>query len=384
MITKERSIRIFDQVAVAGSAKVTPQRKSRNLFRFRKLRKKQVRKLLIFSNVGFVLALGASLYLFSSNNQTHINASVPALGEAQEINPLDTVSSADIAVNIARISHMDEGVAVANAADSLNAQVAVSSNDNVVISKPQVISGTSKSKKDIKRYVTSAGETVSTVATKFGVSSDTIRLSNGLNSEIIPAGKDLVISPINGIVYTVKSGDTPDALASTYRANKEQLIAFNDAELTNSFKVGEVIVIPDGTVVVQTATSRNAGLSTTAGFSFGDGPVYGGGGNGYAYGYCTYWAALRRAQVGMPIPSNLGNAVSWKTLAARAGFGVGNVPRQHAVIWFPQGGYGHVGFVESVNPDGSANISEMNRAGWNRVSHGTIPASEVGKYGYIY
>ncbi len=339
------------------------------------------------SNAGFVLALGVSLYIFSNSNNTSINASVPSLGETSETNPLDTVSSADIAVNIARVSRMDEGVAVANAADSLNAQAAVSSNDNVVISKPQVISTSTKSKKDIQKYTTVAGETVSTVANKFGVTSDTIRLSNGLTSEIIPAGKVLTISPINGIVYTVKAGDTPDTIASTYRSNKEQLIAFNDAEITSTFRVGETIVIPDGTVAPQ--TTGNGGrastpINVTAGFSFGDGPVYGGGGNGYAYGYCTYWAALRRAQVGMPIPSNLGNASSWKSLAARAGFGVGNVPKQYAVIWFPTGGYGHVGFVESVNPDGSANISEMNRAGWNRVSHGTIPASEVGKYGYIY
>lgn len=360
------------------------------MFRFRKLRKKQVRKLLIVSNVGFVLALGVSLYLFSSSNNTSISASVPSLGETDKVNPLDTVSSADIAVNIARVSRMDEGVAVANAADSLNAQVAVSSNDNVVISKPQVISASTKSKKDIQKYTTVAGETVSTVANKFGVTSETIRLSNGLNSEIIPAGKVLTISPINGIVYTVKAGDTPDTIASTYRSNKEQLIAFNDAELTSTFRVGETIVIPDGTVVAQVATARGASTPTnvTAGFSFGDGPVYGGSNNGYAYGYCTYWAALRRAQVGKPIPSNLGNAVSWKGLAIRAGFSVGNTPRQYAVVWVPLNlaatGAGHVGFVESVNPDGSANISEMNAKGWNRVSHQTIPASEVGKYGYIY
>lgn len=31
------------------------------------------------------------------------------------------------------------------------------------------------------------------------------------------------------------------------------------------------------------------------------------------------------------------------------------------------GGYGHVGYVESVNADGSITVSEMNYAGWNRV-----------------
>ncbi|OGL30823.1 hypothetical protein A3F37_00025 [Candidatus Saccharibacteria bacterium RIFCSPHIGHO2_12_FULL_41_12] len=388
MAVKEIGIRISEQVVVAGPSKTTKQRKSWKLFHFRRLRKKQIRRLLIASNIGFVLVLGASLYLFSNNGPTaSISASVPTLGETAKENPLDAVSSADVAVNIARVSHLDEGVAVANAADTLNYQAAVSSNDNVVISKPQVVSGSLKSKKDIQHYVTTSGETVSMVATKFGVTSDTIRLSNGLTAEIIPAGKDIVISPINGMIYSVKAGDTPESLATRYRVSRDQLVAFNDAELTNSFKVGETIVIPDATGEVQAPTGggRNIGLATAnAGFAFGDGPVFGAGGNGYAFGYCTYWVALRRAQVGMPIPSNLGNASSWKALAARAGFGTGDVPRQNAVIWFPVGGAGHVGFVESVNPDGSANISEMNRAGWNRVSHQTIPASEVGKYGYIY
>lgn len=335
-----------------------------------------------------MLVLSASLYAFSSGSSNQISASVPALGEAEKTNPLDTVSSADIAVNVARISRLDEGVAVANAADTMNAQIAVSSNDNVVLSKPQVISGTAKSRKDIKKYVAVQGDTVSTVANKFGITSDTIRISNGLSTEIIPAGKELTISPINGVVYTVKTGDTPDSIAGAYRANKDQLIAFNDAEQTASFKPGEVIVIPEGTTAPQVRAGGVAGLSAgrTVGFAFGDGPVYGGSNNGYAYGYCTYWAALRRAQVGMPIPTNLGNAISWKTLAARAGFGVGNLPRQNAIIWFPNPATpaGHVGFVESVNADGSANISEMNAAGWNRVSRSTIPASEVSKYGYIY
>ncbi len=72
-------------------------------------------------------------------------------------------------------------------------------------------------------------------------------------------------------------------------------------------------------------------------------------------------------------------------LAQRAGLGVGNSPAGGAVIWFPpRDYYGHVGFVESVNADGSVNVSEMNVAGWGRVSYRTIPAEEAGNYSYIY
>src|SRR4051794_764983 len=33
--------------------------------------------------------------------------------------------------------------------------------------------------------------------------------------------------------------------------------------------------------------------------------------NTYDYGYCTFWTAKRREEVGMPIPNNWGDAHTW-------------------------------------------------------------------------
>ena len=300
---------------------------------------------------------------------------------SEQANPLDKLSSADVAVHVARLTALPEATAVTNEADTVNAGLEVSAADDRVIAKPQIVSTSLKSKKDVRKYVSVEGDTISTLAAKFGVTSDTIRISNGLSTETIAPGKELTISPVNGVIYTVKDGDTPDSIANTFRANKDQLIAFNDAELSGGFKPGEQVVIPGGSPPARVA-ARTAGASGSqgSGFAFGDGAVFGG--NAYAKGYCTWWAALRRVQVGKPVPSNLGNASSWKPLAGRAGIPTGNVPKQYAVIWTPGGN--HVGFVESMNADGSANISEMNAVGWNRVSHRTLSAAEAATYGYIY
>ena len=48
------------------------------------------------------------------------------------------------------------------------------------------------------------------------------------------------------------------------------------------------------------------------------------------------------------------------------------------------GGYGHVAIVESINPDGSITVSEMNYAGFNVISNRTVPAGSIGRYNFIH
>jgi surface antigen/LysM repeat protein len=269
-----------------------------------------------------------------------------------------------------------------NKADTVNAQLAVTPADDTVVAKPQVVATPLKSRKDIQVYVAQAGDTISKIATKFGVSSDSIRWSNGLQGDNVNAGSKLYIPPVDGIVYIVKSGDTPDSVANKFQASKQQIIADNDAEVSG-LHVGEVILVRGGNQVP--APVARTAVAYGAGFAWGgSGAIYGGY-NGYDYGYCTWWAAKRRSDIGRPIPSNLGNASTWKVLAQRAGFAVGNRPAAGAVIWTPpRDYYGHVGFVESVNADGSVNISEMNTAGWGVVSRKTISAATAAGYSYIY
>jgi surface antigen len=263
---------------------------------------------------------------------------------------------------------------VSNQADSVNDQLAVAPADNRVIAKPQVVNTTTKTRKDIIKYVTQSGDTVSSLAAKFGVTSDSIKWSNGLTADNLAAGKQLWISPISdGIVYTVVSGDTAQSLADKYRTSKDAIVAFNDAEV-GGLPVGEKIVIPGGTQPAR--ASSVGGAAAYGGFAWGGyQAVYSS--NGYDFGWCTYYAALRRAQMGRPVPSNLGNAYSWYRLAQRAGIPTGLAPQVGAVA-VNEGG-NHVSVVEVVNEDGSFWVSEMNSrgqvsmtdptptGGWNRI-----------------
>ncbi len=107
----------------------------------------------------------------------------------------------------------------------------------------------------------------------------------------------------------------------------------------------------------------------------------------YDYGECTYWAALRRIEIGEPIPNTWGNAITWAKRATTDGYIVNHIPTYGAIMQDPNapGGLGHVAFVESVNPlSGSWTISEMNRVGWDEIDYRTLSATLAASYNFIH
>lgn len=337
------------------------------------VRRRAVRVSLLLSNV---VVLGVILTVVLQNPSTE-SLSAPVLSATDTsavANPLDQVSSADIALTVARLGSLPETTAINNQAQSQAADVAVAASSNNVINKPQVVATALKSSADIQDYTVLAGETVSTIATKFGVTSDSIRWSNNITGDAVAAGTKLVIPPVNGIVYTVNNGDTPDSLAAKFRANKDKIVAYNDAEI-KGLTVGKRIIIPDGAQV----TTTNYRAATQGAFAWGITPVYGS--NGYDYGYCTWYAANR-----VPVPSNWGNANTWAYYAPSSGWTVSKRPVPGAVAQTTGPGYGHVAVVNEVSEDGTMiKYSDMNGlAGWGRVgtTANWVPASKFNNYIY--
>lgn len=375
--------------ASTNSLQAVQDKVNKKFWRKRLLRSKKriIRYSLLFANVAILITVVAFVAKSPSGSGA-IRQSNIASNSSGVSNPLDQVSSADIAVHVARLTNMYQATSVVNNADTVNAEATLaSSSGDTIIAKPQVVSTSLKSIKDLQKYTTASGDNVTSLAERFGITSDSIKWSNNLTSNNIPAGRELWIPPVNGIVHTVASGDTPDNLASKFRANKDAIIAFNDAEISG-LKVGQQIVIPDGTKVTASVAVN------TRSFAFGSSAVYGY--NGYDFGWCTWWAAKRRADIGKPVPTNLGNACTWASRAVLAGISVGDTPASGAVIMTRSRCAGHVGFVETVNGDGSIWVSDMNSrgqvsptnsapaGGWNRVSWRLVPPSEFSRYKFIY
>lgn len=340
----------------------------------------------------FVLLVAVSAFIInnrSANETVRSSTAGSVISTAgSAANPLDELSSAKIALQVAQMSKLPEATAVKNQADSENTLLAVASSDTSVVAKPQIVATAQKSKHDITRYITKPGDTVTGIAAKYGLGPNSVRWSNNLTGEAIPAGKELLIPPANGIVYKVKAGDTIDSLVSRYQANRQSFITVNDAE-SGTLTVDSLVWIPNA---VQPLPTLRFTTVSSGGFF---GAVYGS--NGYDRGYCTWWASYRRTQIGKPIPSNLGNACTWKSRAQAAGLGVGTKPQAGAVIWTPAPCWGHVGFVEKVNDDGSVWVSDMNSrgyarmdttsgsaGGWNRVSYRLLSPEQAAGFWYIY
>lgn len=330
--------------------------------------------------------LGVIGYVITQNPKSgRADAIAPALLSAKTTpavaNPLDQLSSADIALTVARLNNLPETTAITNQADSQASELRSSLASNTVVDKPQIVQTALKSKADIKAYKTVDGDTISSIATKFNVTSDSIRWSNNLTGDAVTVGSALTIPPVNGIVHTVVTGDTADALATKYKANKDQIVAYNDAEI-NGLRPGDKIIVPNGTITpVIPVTARamaTAGVGRTASYAFGTTALYGS--NGYDYGYCTWYVANRIA-----VPSNWGNANTWDNLAPLSGWTVSSVPHAGGIAQSNRGSEGHVAVVEAVSDDGTMiKYSDMNGlAGFGRVGFSEwTPSSHFENYIY--
>lgn len=107
-----------------------------------------------------------------------------------------------------------------------------------------------KPRDKIITYKVQNGDTISTVAKKFGVSTETVKWENDLTSDNITAGDTLQILPVTGMAHKVARGDTVYTIAKKYGANAQAIVdfPFNDFANPQTFSLveGQIIIVPDG------------------------------------------------------------------------------------------------------------------------------------------
>lgn len=107
-----------------------------------------------------------------------------------------------------------------------------------------------KPRSEIIEYEVKSGDTLSSIAIRFDISTDTIKWANDLgDKDAIKPGQILKILPVSGIAHTVKSGDSLESVAKKYSAEQQPILdfPFNDVPDDMKLKVGQVLIVPDGT-----------------------------------------------------------------------------------------------------------------------------------------
>ncbi len=111
--------------------------------------------------------------------------------------------------------------------------------------KPVVVDTTVEDGRgQLRTYKVRSGDTLTGIASQTGVSMMTLWWANKLQSkDDLKVGQVLVVPPVNGLVVTVKAGDTLATVAAAQKVDAADIVATNG--LTDeTLVIGQVLIIP--------------------------------------------------------------------------------------------------------------------------------------------
>ncbi len=129
-------------------------------------------------------------------------------------------------------------------------------------------------------YQIQDGDTLGSIADKFGVSQNTVKWANpnAKQWKTLKVGDSVTVPPVTGVVHIVKSGETIYSIAKKYNADAQSIVDFPFNTFTNdetfALAVGQRLVVPDGVMseeglspqaVTPLARTPDAGTVTATG-----------------------------------------------------------------------------------------------------------------------
>jgi len=162
-----------------------------------------------------------------------------------------------------------------------------------------------KPRAEVLEYEVKPGDTVSTIAEKFGVSVDTIIWENNLKSvKEIKTGQILKILPVTGVLYKVKAGETIYSIAKKHQVDPQGIVDWPYNSFANdetfALAVGQTVIIPDGIKPKETPTAPRRIYASVPGAGLGTGQFAWPTGGQISQSYSWYHPAIDISNRSLP------------------------------------------------------------------------------------
>ena len=142
---------------------------------------------------------------------------------------------------------------------------------------------------EIFAYEVEPGDTISSIAQRFGVKKETLVMENDLwNANRLRTGLTINILPVDGISHLVKKGDTPTSIAKKYKVEEDVIVRQN--QLEDELLIGSALIIPGAKkempVQKYVSVTGNSAPANVAGYNY----------NGSSSGRLI-WPTLAKAKI---------------------------------------------------------------------------------------
>jgi len=116
----------------------------------------------------------------------------------------------------------------------------------VVVARSAPITAQRADPPGLRAYVAAPGDTLLSIAARFGVAPQTLAYNNGLRSSTdLHPGQSLVVPPLDAAIYVVRDGDTLLGIAASFGADPDGVRTVNSvAYEPEDVSPGRVLLIP--------------------------------------------------------------------------------------------------------------------------------------------